>query len=158
MKQHSIFHRVGLVALSAMLGAGAALADNNPGADGTMVLPGKCLHLSIGTTNFTADCKGEIANVNGGGDVSFMFSIRTGGIISFQGNGRKVTGNKTTARLPLTFVNIGSGVGELLGVDRASGSCTFTDPFAGPATIFCSAQTKQFGPVSARFRTSRAAH
>lgn len=90
--------------------------------------------------------------------MSFIFSLRTGGLVSFQGNGRKVAGNKTMARLPLTFVNIGSGVGQLLGVDRASGSCTFADPFAGPATITCSAKTKQFGLVSARFRTSRAAH
>jgi hypothetical protein len=133
---------------------GTALA-NEPGRPGTAIVRGKCTKLIVSGKNFTADCKGEAASITQpNGAILFVFSIRTGGMFSFQGDGRKVKGNSNGARLPVNIVHLADQAGELLGTDRASGSCQFGDPYQGRATISCSAKSKQFGSMSASFITN----
>lgn len=84
------------------------------------------------------------------GTVTFTFSVG-GTPIGFSGDGKQTKpGLGGAPRLPISFVAVGENASK--GALEADGSCTFGDPFKGPATVICMAQTEK-GPFLGVFKT-----
>lgn len=131
--------------------AGQSQAANNPGAPGVAVATGTCSRLITGADDYSARCDNQMGSVTlADGTVTFVFTV--GGVpIGFSGDGKQTKpGLGGAPRLPITFVAVGENASQ--GALKADGSCTFGDPFKGPATVICMAQTEK-GPFLGVFKT-----
>ena len=105
-------------------------------------LNGKCTQLTFAGKDGTRACVGKITNtMYKTGRTGFVFMFGDHALITFSGADSPARGDQATVRLDkVIFALIGTGTEP--NVIPATGICTYTNPYAGPSRINCSASTK----------------
>ena len=116
------------------------------------VMTGSCEALTIGGRPSTPGCRPRLIAVTyGTGAVSFVFTDRFGGLVSFHGRPAQQVGDQTTILLT-QMTTAGRGHTQAAAVP-ARGSCVLT-PFAPDrARLECNARSRN-GSFSGLFRTN----
>jgi hypothetical protein len=106
------------------------------------LMDGKCTSLVIADKPATHNCTGKITNsMYKTGRSGFIFTAGDLAVVTFSGADSPAKGNQATVRLDkVIFTLIGTGTEP--NVMPAKGSCTYTNPYAGPSRINCTATTE----------------
>jgi hypothetical protein len=143
-----------IFALSAAMALGfAANASSAAPIDYIAVMNGKCSHLIFAGHDGSSACVPKVVNdVHKDGRVGFTLTVRNLAVITFTGMGQEqVKDAADVATQPLDAVIFALiGMGTKPNRLKAAGVCTYSNPYAGPARISCSAHTDQ-GIFEARF-------
>lgn len=145
-----------------LLAAGASLQCAQPATaarqlEALMTMEGECQQLNVLNHDFTHGCEPRFVNeVYADGRTGFTFTLRTGSIVTFSGRAAQVKQGPDAAIQPIDTViwNFGSGARPIPAA--AVGRCRFTNPYKGPATVDCSATSKE-GEYVGKFVTDGAA-
>jgi hypothetical protein len=150
---------LGLTTLAAVFEAIAAGRQDQSGdlqnLDGFAVMNGTCRRLIVAGKDLSKDCMGKVTNTmyESTGRTGFLFVTRSGNVVvNFTGMDTPAVGDHAASVLDhviFTQGKTGSKRAEHNGY-RATGTCTYTNPYAGPSHINCSASTKK-GLFSASF-------
>lgn len=118
-------------------------------------LRGRCTELRAAGHDFTSGCVGKVVNANNdNGAVAFIFTVRTGALIVFTGDGDDQVAAGNVATQPVSEVTFSLGIqGVADNHIRAAGTCKYGNPFAGVAQVTCTASTKD-GEFSAKFTSN----
>lgn len=143
----SILAAIVIVSPSAQALAGPAAAPN---LSAIAFLKGTCQSFVVGGKDASRKCLGKLTNtVYRTGRSGFTFVVGDLAVVTFSGADSPAIGNRAAIRLDkVIFTLIGTGTPP--NVIPASGRCTYTNPYAGPSHVNCSATTKD-GPFSASF-------
>lgn len=131
--------------------AGWSQSGEAPGAAGTILsfLHGSCSKLVIAGKDRTTDCKPSLVNAAyPTGNSSFMFPVGDAIVVSFFGRDNPAVGNRSM--IYLQRVTVRSGPKEDSLSSNVQGTCTYTNPYAGPARISCQADSPK-GPYQVDF-------
>lgn len=141
--------RLALAAL--LLVAAAQTAEAAPGTR-VQHLRGSCESLQLANRPATRGCRPSLVNLTyPGGTMSFVFTDRTGRLISFFGRVAHRSGSQATVKVgQITLVPRGTAQATRL---PAIGSCVLTPFAADRARLECSAKARG-GAYSALFKTS----
>jgi hypothetical protein len=114
------------------------------------ILNGNCTQLSFAGKDATRACVGKITNtMYKTGRTGFVFMAGDLAVITFSGADNPAQGDQATVRLDkVIFTLVGTGTEP--NVIPATGNCRYTNPYAGPSRITCSASTKD-GKFSGAF-------
>ncbi len=128
---------LGLVALTTV----PAAASDDAKFPQVMTLSGTCLKLILGKRDATGQCKGVIVNAAyASGASSFMFVVADTAIVSFYGKDNKAVGDNAVINVDhVTVTAVGDPKAKPVTVS-AEGQCTYTNPYAGPSHVDCSAR------------------
>ncbi|HEY0625448.1 MAG TPA: hypothetical protein VGD10_01820 [Allosphingosinicella sp.] len=133
--------------------AGAAMQrpiPNLEALDGLAVMNGTCGRLILGGRDVSSGCESRVTNsMYKGGRTGFTFLAGDVAVVTFSGADTPAKGNHATVRLDRVIFTL-NGAGTKPNVVPASGTCTYTNPYAGPSRINCSASTNN-GAFSASF-------
>lgn len=142
----------------AVLCLGAAATAGPAGAreqgfdnlQGIAIMNGKCTQLTVAGMDSTRACEGKITNtMYKTGRTGFVFMVGDFAVVTFSGMDSPAKGDQTATRLDrIIFTLIGTGTPP--NDIPATGSCTYTNPDAGPSRINCSATTGE-GKFSGSF-------
>ncbi|MGU3537158.1 hypothetical protein [Methylobacterium sp. A54F] len=144
----------GLLVLPALLWTAGALAQA-PSRPTMALAQGACERLVIGGRDETGACTGRLMNTTyPDGRVGFYFVTRDGAALTFTGMGSsQVKPDTDTAVQPVDAVIVGlAGKPERR---PAVGTCRFTNPYKGPGTVRCRAETDR-GAFEGAFTTDGA--
>jgi hypothetical protein len=130
-----------------------AQGEDEESVQAVLILSGECTSLEL-AGRAAPGCVGTLTNSTySTGRSSFMFLAGDVALVSFSGmSGDDLRqGDSIVQPLDLvTFRVLGAGINAM--PTKAIGTCRHTNPFAGVATINCTAETKA-GRFSATFRT-----
>lgn len=117
---------------------------------GIAILNGSCTQLTVGGKDATHACEGKITNtMYKTGRTGFIFMVGDLAVVTFSGADSPAKGDHASVRLDkIIFTLVGTGTAP--NVIPATGSCSYTNPYAGPSRINCSASTKD-GKFSGSF-------
>ena len=106
------------------------------------IMDGKCSSLVIADKPATHQCVGKITNsMYKTGRSGFIFTAGDVAVVTFSGADSPAKGDQANIRLDkVIFTLIGTGTPP--NVIAAKGTCTYTNPYAGPSRINCSATTE----------------
>ena len=140
------------LAAALMLGL-AASVDAQPAPQNLAaiaLLQGTCGHLVVGGKDASSRCEGKLTNsIYKTGRSGFTFLVGDLAVVTFSGADSPAKGDQATVRLDkVIFTLVGTGTPP--NVVPATGTCTYTNPYAGPSHVNCSAATKS-GSFSASF-------
>ena len=135
-------------ALATALATGAALAGAAPapGQDlsnlqSMVFLTGSCERLVVAGRDATAGCRGVVLNLNyRTGRTSFAFTEGDARMVSFSGMGTRAEGD--VARHALDAITIAEGPEAAVESLAATGSCEYSNPYAGRSYVRCTASTE----------------
>ena len=142
--------RVGaVVALALVLVKPATSASETLGTPiSVYMMRGVCSRLVFSGRNATDRCVPRVINASYvNGRTSFIFTVGDLAIVSFSGvrvDQVKITSNKVSQpvdSVTLTLLGMGSATHPV--TTKAVGSCVYTNPYEGRATVSCSAQTSE---------------
>jgi hypothetical protein len=130
-----------LIALGATFGLTQAHAAQQPPMGITLAkLVGKCERLHTPQGDRSATCQGWIINMAyRSGRSQFMVMAGEDESLSFGGVDSPAKGD--TAELAIDYVLIVKGKDAAQTRRNAIGTCTYTNPYAGPSQINCKAKT-----------------
>lgn len=119
------------------------------------VMTGQCTYLSIRGSDVSGKCENLLeSHTLTNGRVGFTFVGGDVATIVFSGLGaHQVTLSSRSASQPVdrvTFTLLGMGLAP--NILKATGECSYSDPFSGRATIRCTAKTS-VGEFGAEFET-----
>ena len=101
-------------------------------------MTGQCHTLILGGTDASAQCEGKVVNTAyRSGRSSFQFTIRDRAILGFHGVDSPAGNDQAVLRIDGISLNLMMGTPPT--TSPASGTCSYTNPYAGPAMIRCSA-------------------
>lgn len=150
---------LGLTALAAVSEAIAAGPQNQSGdlqnLDGFGFMNGTCQRLILAGKDVSKDCEGKVTNTmyESTGRTGFLFVTRSGNVVvNFSGVDTPAVGDHAASVLDHVIFTQGK-TGSKRVKHRgyvATGTCTYTNPYAGPSHINCSASTEK-GLFSASF-------
>jgi len=131
--------------------AGAAHAASSP-LDYVATMNGTCSHLVYGGRDGSKACVPKVVNdVHKDGRTGFTFLVGDIAVITFSGVAPQVKDDANTVTQPLDEVVLTlTGPGAAPKTVKAAGSCTYTNPYAGPGKVDCTAHTSQ-GSFEASF-------
>ena len=115
-------------------------------------MSGTCHHLSMGKADISDKCANVLINrdIGNGTATEFLFTLQDGSMVFFHGSQGQAHSDPDTALQTLTGAGfIQNGVTKGI---PATGLCRFTNPFKGPATVHCEANT-ELGPYIGDFAT-----
>ena len=125
-----------LALLSGMSTSVAAQNLDNLASLATM--SGKCHKLVIGGADASALCKAMVTNAAyKTGKSSFTFVAGESAIVGFFGADSRAEGNKAVLKVEQITLNLMMGTPSTMA--PANGTCTYTNPYAGPSLVQCSA-------------------
>jgi hypothetical protein len=114
--------------------------------DAIAQMNGKCVRLKFASTDATKACENKIINETyKSGRVGFTFVAGDLAIVAFSGAGqtqRKLTADKVLQPIDAIFWTLIAQGAKPISV-KATGSCTYTNPYKGPSSISCVAHTDQ---------------
>ena len=105
---------------------------------------GRCSHLVFAGRDGSTACTPKVINdVHKDGRVGFTFLVSDLAVITFSGMGQQqVKDAADVATQPLdTVIFTLTGTGTAPKTIEAAGVCTYSNPYAGPAKVVCSAHT-----------------
>jgi hypothetical protein len=103
---------------------------------------GKCHKLLIGAADASSICEDKIINVAYlTGKSSFQFIAKDRAVVGFFGSDDKAMGDN--AVLSVEQISLNMLMGTPSTISAASGTCTYSNPYAGPSLIQCSAKTTE---------------
>jgi hypothetical protein len=139
-----------------LIGTIAATAATSSDAQGIkdltniVFLNGQCTELRIGSKDARSGCTGKIFNtIYRTGRTGFTFMMGEQAVVTFSGFGKPAVGNRGFSTLDRVLLKWTGSEGEREAL-LATGTCSFTNPYAGPSHIKCKAFTKR-GTISASF-------
>lgn len=137
----------------AFLAAPAAAQNGLDNLAAVATLNGSCEQLVVRGQDLTAQCAGHLINnahTDGRSGFNFFIGDR---VIDFVGNDSAFVGDHATLHVDTILVTrTDAGTTPRPENILARGECTYTNPFAGVATIICAATTAQ-GDFRVRFRS-----
>lgn len=153
-----------LLAFTATLATTCAVSDataQDPGLDlqglsGFAVLDGTCQRFIVAGKDLTNECDGTVVNTmyERTGRTGFAFVTRSNTSVTFSGGDTPAEGDQAHSVVDRVFFSIENTESDPQAVKsdvlQATGTCTYTNPYAGPSRINCSASTKD-GPFIASF-------
>ena len=106
------------------------------------IMNGTCDGLVMGDKDASSGCEGKLTNtMYKTGRSGFTFLVGDLAVVTFSGADSPAKGNIARIRLDkVIFTLIGTGTKP--NVVPATGTCTYTNPYAGPSHVTCSASTK----------------
>ena len=114
------------------------------------IMNGQCTQLTVAGKDSTPVCLGKITNtMYKTGRSGFIFMAGDVAVVTFSGMDTPARGDQATVHLDaiiFTLVGTGTPPNDI----PATGSCTYTNPYAGPSRIQCTASTEA-GRFSASF-------
>jgi hypothetical protein len=114
------------------------------------IMNGRCSQLVFAGKDATRACVGKITNtMYKTGRAGFVFMAGDLAVITFSGADSPARGDQATVRLDKVIFTL-VGMGTEPNAIPATGTCTYTNPYAGPSRINCSASTKE-GKFSGAF-------
>jgi hypothetical protein len=131
--------------------AGAAHAASSP-LDYVATMNGKCSHLVYGGRDGSKACVPKVVNdVHKDGRTGFTFLDGNIAVVTFSGAADQVKDDPNTVTQPLDEVVLTlTGPGASPKTIKVTGSCLYTNPYAGPGKVDCTAHTGQ-GSFEASF-------
>ncbi len=142
-----------LSAATVIIGSAAPAQSEHSPLQSLALMNGKCIRLIIAGHDQSAHCMAKLINESfESGRTGFTFTAGDAAVISFSGMGPrqvKLTADKVyqpVDRLIFTLLGMGTPPNNL----SASGSCTYTNPYAGPSHVSCTAHTAH-GDFAATF-------
>ena len=141
MRDRKCTAAIAMAAIASFTTPATAQGSNFDNLHAIAMMDGKCAQLTFAGQDGTQRCEGKITNtVYKTGRSGFTFLIGDLAVITFSGADSPAKGDQATVRLDkVIFTLIGTGTKP--NVIPASGSCTYTNPYAGPSRINCSATT-----------------
>jgi hypothetical protein len=138
------------LALSALQTAAQARDPGLSSLHAIAIMNGTCKQLTIADKDASSGCEGKLTNtIYKTGRSGFTFLVGDLAVVTFSGADSAAKGNSATIHLDkVIFTLIGTGTDP--NVIRATGTCTYTNPYVGPSHVTCSASTKS-GRFSAAF-------
>ena len=121
-----------------------AVAAQAAPLDYIATMNGKCTRLVFKDRDSTSACSPNVINdVHKDGRTGFTFVVGDTAVITFSGMGQtQVKESADHVAQPLDTVIVSMiGTGAPPAATKATGACTYTNPYAGPAQVKCSAQT-----------------
>jgi hypothetical protein len=114
------------------------------------MMNGTCQRLIIAGNDASSSCQGKLTNtMYRTGRSGFTFLAGDVAVVTFSGADSPAKGDQAVIRLDkVIFTLVGTGTEP--NVVNATGSCSYTNPYAGPSHVSCSASTKA-GRFSASF-------
>ena len=142
------------LALAALLPTSPASAQG--GLDNLVAIAtmsGTCERLALPDRDLTRECAGRIGNsIHGDGRSGFAF-FSGHAVISFAGQDSAAVGDRATLHVDeILITRTDPGSAPRPEIISAAGTCIYTNPYAGVATITCEAAARQ-GRYSAHFRS-----
>ena len=135
MRRRSALVVGGLAA--ALLASSASLSAKDELAT-IAVLTGECSKLVVAGVDHSAICEGVIANfAYRSGHSSFQFAATHVVAIGFYGTDHAAQGDESFITVEKISINRLKGEPSIM--VPASGKCTYTNPYAGPSRLLCSA-------------------
>lgn len=106
------------------------------------IMQGTCHRLVIGEKDASSNCESKLTNtMYKTGRSGFTFLVGDLAVVTFSGADSPAKGNSASIRLDkVIFTLIGTGTEP--NVVPATGTCTYTNPYAGPSRVHCSASTE----------------
>lgn len=126
----------------ASLAAGAAVSTARAQALGGMILAmvsGACDKLVLAGDDATGRCEGKVLNTAYPDNHSSFMFVAEKTVVSFYGYDHLAKGDK--AKLDVQKITVSEG-GAPTTSKPAKGTCTYTNPYAGPSVIQCSAKSE----------------
>jgi len=104
---------------------------------------GRCTSLTFAGKDGSKACQPKVVNsVHTDGRVGFTFLVGDIAVITFSGVAPQVKDTANIATQPLdTVIFTLTGMGTPPNDLKAAGVCTFSNPYAGPSKINCTAHT-----------------
>ena len=133
----------------ALIGAGTfpiAAHGQASALDDIATMNGKCSKLVFAGHDGSKACVPKVINdVHKDGRVGFTFVVGDLAVVTFSGMGQQqVKDAANTASQPLDEVVFTlTGTGAKPNTIKAAGVCTYTNPYAGPGKVDCTAHTSQ---------------
>lgn len=113
-------------------------------------LKGKCGNLMIADEEFSRGCQAKIMNtVYKSGRTGFTFFHGDFDLFTFSGVDNPAIGNRASVSLDRVLLAPGGKEEDQVRL-LATGTCTYTNPYAGPSHVNCRAFTK-LGTITASF-------
>jgi hypothetical protein len=136
--------RLAVIAAGFLGLAGAALAAASP-LDYVATMNGTCSHLVFGGRDGSKSCVPKVVNdVHTDGRTGFTFLVGNSAVVTFSGVAPQVKDDPNTVTQPLDEVVLTlTGPGAAPKTIKAAGACTYTNPYAGPGKVDCTARTSQ---------------
>lgn len=101
-------------------------------------MDGTCHKLVIGGADATALCEPKVLNAAyKNGKSSFTFVAGDKAVVGFYGSDSRAQGNKAVLQVEAITLNLMMGRPSTM--EAATGTCSYTNPYAGPSLIQCSA-------------------
>ena len=148
------------MALATACAATAVIAqgqsDDLPGLSSFAVMNGTCQRFIVAGEDLSEGCEGKVLNTmyESTGRTGFAFLTRSGTSVTFSGVDTPAQGDQAHSildRVIFTMDNKETNPKAVKSnVVEATGTCSYTNPYAGPSHINCSATTKN-GSFSASF-------
>jgi hypothetical protein len=139
----------GWIAAGLITSGHAASAQQGPAGTILSFLHGSCVKLVIAGKDRSAECKPSLVNAAyPTGNSSFMFPVGDTAIVSFFGRDNAAVSDKSVIYLQRVTVRIGTE--EDASSSDVQGTCTYTNPYVGPAQISCHADSPR-GSYEAEF-------
>ena len=147
----------GLIASAALTLLAATPTTAQNGLDNlasVATLEGTCEQLVVAGRDVAAECAGHLINsAHTDGRSGFSF-FAAGRVVDFVGADSAYVGNSATLHVDTILIAHAQGPTPPRPENMpARGTCTYTNPYAGVATILCAADTAQ-GPFRVRFRSN----
>jgi len=120
--------------------------------DYVATMNGTCSHLVFGGRDGSKACLPKVVNdVHKDGRTGFTFLVGDLAVVTFSGAAQQVKDDANTVTQPLDEVVFTlTGTGASPKTIKAAGVCTYTNPYAGPGKVDCTAHTSQ-GSFEASF-------
>jgi hypothetical protein len=142
-----------LTALLPLTPAASAPAKSSGNLDnlaGLAMLNGTCSKLVVAGHDESEACVGKLSNtIYRTGRTGFVFVAGDTAVVTFSGMDTPVKGDVGSVRLDHVIFGL-MGTGTDPNSLTATGSCRYTNPYAGPSHVDCTASTK-IGRFSASF-------
>lgn len=140
------------VAIGALAASGSA-AQDSPNLQSMAILTGTCERLIVADADRSAACHGALVNLTyRNGRTSFMFSDPQAQMaISFSGTSEVRAGDVVT--LTVSMITRASGSTPTVDAEPASGTCDYSNPYAGRSYVRCTGTTAS-GGFSGSFTTN----
>src|ERR1051325_6700031 len=118
------------MALAALTAATAGLAQGSPNLRSMIFVTGSCERLTTPGRDRSASCRSTVVNLTyRGGRTSFAFTEADTAMVSFSGTREIRAGDRVT--LILDMISVASNPGPTLDSAAATGSCDYSNPYAG---------------------------
>lgn len=130
----------------------SAHADGLDNLASLTTMDGACHELIAAGQDFGAACRPQVINAAyRTGMSSFAFMVADSAIVSFFGADSPMDGDK--AVMKVTKVGLNLLMGDPPPMHDATGTCLYTNPYAGPALVKCEATLRDGSKFRATFVT-----